>query len=83
MCLRTSAIGDLSGLELSDSMSQLRNIFSVTGITTIAAVGAGLAGGVFFAFSSFIMPALRRLPSGAGHRRDAVHQPAGAHSGLS
>lgn len=28
--------------------------------TTTAAVGAGLAGGVFFAFSSFVMPALRR-----------------------
>jgi uncharacterized membrane protein len=51
---------------LSDGMSQLRNIISVTGITTAAAVGAGLAGGVFFAFSSFVMPALRRLPSGQG-----------------
>jgi uncharacterized membrane protein len=47
-------------------MSNIRNIFSVTGVTTIAAVGAGLAGGVFFAFSSFVMPALRRLPSGQG-----------------
>jgi uncharacterized membrane protein len=35
-------------------------------ITTITAVGSGLAGGVFFAFSSFVMPALRRLPSGQG-----------------
>ena len=47
-------------------MSSIRNIFSTTGLTTIAAVGAGLAGGVFFAFSSFIMPALRRLPSEQG-----------------
>ena len=35
-------------------------------ITTITAVGAGLAGGVFFAFSSFVMPALRKLPSAGG-----------------
>lgn len=28
-----------------------------------AAVGAGLNGGVFFAFSSFVMPALDRLPA--------------------
>lgn len=47
-------------------MSQIRNIISVTGVTTVAAAGAGLAGGVFFAFSSFVMPALRRLPSGQG-----------------
>ncbi len=47
-------------------MSQLRNIMSVTGFATVAAVGAGLAGGVFFAFSSFVMPALRRLPSEQG-----------------
>jgi uncharacterized membrane protein len=30
--------------------------------TFIAAIGSGLIGGVFFAFSSFVMPALRRLP---------------------
>jgi len=39
---------------------------NLTGFTTIAAVGSGLAGGVFFAFSSFVMPALRRLPSATG-----------------
>ncbi len=39
---------------------------SLRSITTITAVGSGLAGGVFFAFSSFVMPALRRLPSGQG-----------------
>jgi uncharacterized membrane protein len=47
-------------------MSFIRNIFSTTGLTTIAAVAAGLAGGVYFAFSSFVMPALRRLPSEQG-----------------
>jgi uncharacterized membrane protein len=47
-------------------MSSIRNIFSTIGLTTIAAVAAGLAGGVFFAFSSFVMPALRRLPSEQG-----------------
>jgi uncharacterized membrane protein len=47
-------------------MTSIRNIFSTTGFTTTAAVAAGLAGGVFFAFSSFVMPALRRLPSEQG-----------------
>ncbi|MEP7113405.1 MAG: anthrone oxygenase family protein [Ilumatobacteraceae bacterium] len=47
-------------------MQILRNFTTLTGITTAAAVGSGLAGGVFFAFSSFVMPALRRLPSGQG-----------------
>ena len=35
-------------------------------LTLAAAVGAGLVGGVFLAFSSFVMPALRRIPSSAG-----------------
>lgn len=33
---------------------------------TAAAVGSGLVGGVFFAFSSFVMSALRRLPPAEG-----------------
>jgi uncharacterized membrane protein len=33
----------------------------VTALTIAAAVGCGLNGGVFFAFSSFVMPALARL----------------------
>jgi uncharacterized membrane protein len=35
-------------------------------LTTIAVVGAGVVGGVFFAFSTFVMPAIRRLPSAEG-----------------
>ena len=35
-------------------------------VTVAAAVGAGLIGGVFFAFSAFVMPALRRLPAVQG-----------------
>src|SRR6188768_581436 len=31
-------------------------------ITFLAALGSGLIGGVFFAFSSFVLPALARLP---------------------
>lgn len=31
-----------------------------------AAIGSGLLGGVLFAFSSFVMPALRRIPSAQG-----------------
>jgi len=31
-------------------------------VTLVTAVGCGLVGGVFFAFSAFVMPALRGLP---------------------
>ena len=32
-------------------------------LTIVTALGAGLNAGVFFAFSSFVMTALRRLPA--------------------
>jgi uncharacterized membrane protein len=35
-------------------------------LTLAAALGCGLVGGVFFAFSSFVMAALRRLPPADG-----------------
>jgi uncharacterized membrane protein len=35
-------------------------------LTFIAALGCGLAAGVFFAFSSFVMPALGRIPATSG-----------------
>jgi uncharacterized membrane protein len=35
-------------------------------LTAVAAVGAGVAGGVFFAFSDFVMRALRHLPDRSG-----------------
>lgn len=35
-------------------------------LTLAAALGAGAIGGVFFAFSAFVMPALGRLPSPGG-----------------
>jgi uncharacterized membrane protein len=35
-------------------------------VTLAAAIGAGLIGGVFFAFSSFIMAALARIPAPQG-----------------
>ncbi|BCG77777.1 anthrone oxygenase family protein [Mesorhizobium sp. 113-3-3] len=34
----------------------------VPALTIIAAIGSGLVGGVFFAFSNFVMAALARLP---------------------
>ena len=37
-----------------------------TTLTAVAAVGAAGAGGVFFAFSDFVMRALRRLPDQGG-----------------
>jgi uncharacterized membrane protein len=36
------------------------------GLLVVAIVGAGLVAGVFFAFSTFVMPALARLPAGQG-----------------
>jgi uncharacterized membrane protein len=38
----------------------------VYGATLAAALGCGLAAGVFFAFSAFVMPALDRLPPAQG-----------------
>lgn len=35
-------------------------------LTIIAAIGAGVVGGVFFAFSNFIMAGLARLPAAGG-----------------
>jgi uncharacterized membrane protein len=35
-------------------------------LTVAAAVGSGAVGGVFFAFSTFVMSALRRLPAAQG-----------------
>ena len=32
----------------------------------IAAIGSGVVGGVFFAFSSFVMPGLARMPAASG-----------------
>ena len=38
----------------------------ITGLSIVAAVGCGLVAGVFFAFSSFVMKALAKLPENAG-----------------
>jgi uncharacterized membrane protein len=37
-------------------------------VTLVAAIGAGTAGGALFAFSTFVMTALRRLPDREGLR---------------
>jgi uncharacterized membrane protein len=37
-------------------------------LLAVTAVGCGLVGGVFFAFSTFVMAALRRLPEAEGTR---------------
>jgi uncharacterized membrane protein len=34
--------------------------------TVVTALGCGLIAGAFFAFSTFVMPALKRLPTGGG-----------------
>ncbi|MFY9915918.1 MAG: anthrone oxygenase family protein [Nocardioidaceae bacterium] len=46
-----------------DASSRLLTI-----LTLIATVGTGVAAGVFFAFSTFVMAALRRLPDSDGIR---------------
>ncbi|WP_411732046.1 DUF1772 domain-containing protein [Paeniglutamicibacter sp.] len=38
----------------------------ITAVTATSAVCAGVAGGVYFAFSAIVMPALRALPAGQG-----------------
>ena len=38
----------------------------ITAITATSAACAGVAGGVYFAFSAIVMPALRALPDGQG-----------------
>lgn len=40
--------------------------FAVSVITVCTAVGSGVVGGVFFGFSTFVMPALARLPAEQG-----------------
>ncbi len=47
-------IDDIAGVRLLDAL------------TLTGALGAGLVGGVFYAFSSFVMPALGRLAPGLG-----------------
>lgn len=39
---------------------------AVLALTFVAAIGCGLVGGIFFAFSSFVMAALGRLPPDQG-----------------
>jgi uncharacterized membrane protein len=39
---------------------------TIQGITVAGAAGAGLIGGVFFAFSGFVLAALRQLPAAQG-----------------
>jgi uncharacterized membrane protein len=48
----------LSRFGLNGAMEQI--------LTLTAAIGAGLVAGVFFAFSTFVMKALRRLPDAQG-----------------
>jgi uncharacterized membrane protein len=42
----------------------MSSVLSTT--TFIAVLGAGIVGGVFYAFSSFVMPGLQRLPAAQG-----------------
>lgn len=48
-----------------DTASAMIN-HAILALTFAAAIGCGLVGGIFFAFSSFVMEALGRLPSDQG-----------------
>jgi uncharacterized membrane protein len=51
----------LSALRCPECMSS-----TIKGLTIITAIGAATAGGVFFAFSTFVMAGLKRLPASQG-----------------
>ncbi len=38
-------------------------------LTFVAAIGCGLVAGIFFAFSTFVMKALARIPPGDGRSK--------------
>lgn len=40
--------------------------FAISLVTLFAAIGSGVVAGIFFAFSTFVMPALARLPAEQG-----------------
>jgi uncharacterized membrane protein len=40
-----------------------------TGLLWFSAIGCGLLGGVYFAFSAFVMTSLARIARSAGHCR--------------
>lgn len=44
----------------------LQNLTGLQYLTLVTALGCGLAGGVFFAFSTFVMSGLNRLPPAQG-----------------
>jgi uncharacterized membrane protein len=50
--------------ERIEEMMNIQRILSL--VTLSAALGCGIIAGVFFAFSSFVMPALARLPAAQG-----------------
>jgi uncharacterized membrane protein len=46
----------------------------LTGLLVLCALGSGAIGGVFFAFSNFVMPALARIPPAEGiHAMQAIN----------
>ncbi len=50
-----------------DILERMNLLDRIVGLSTLgAALGAGLIAGTFFAFSSFVMPALARLPAADG-----------------
>jgi uncharacterized membrane protein len=64
MNLRLLTMVSLTRRGLTGGMTQIDGYLKT--LTIIAAVGAGISGGVFFAFSTFVMKALGRLPAAQG-----------------
>ncbi len=82
MFLRLAAMGRLTCGGLNKAMTTYTNtrerkpmneaseVSGLTGlmqtVTAAGAMGAGVIGGVFFTFTAFVMPALKKLPSAQG-----------------
>jgi len=64
MNLRLLTMVSLTRRGLTEGMAQIDGYLKT--LTVIAAVGTGISGGVFFAFSTFVMKALGRLPAAQG-----------------
>jgi uncharacterized membrane protein len=63
MPLRESAMDSLTAARLDAGMTKDTTL---TTLTLTAAVGSGAVGGVFLAFSTFVMPGLQRLTAAEG-----------------
>src|SRR5438477_8095061 len=62
----TSATMRSAPLQPAFGENDMHKISFVDAIIFVAAIGSGIVGGIFYAFSSFVMPALARIPAAQG-----------------